>query len=138
MLLIIVSIHLLFLPFLNMGHHSILWKVCFVFQSSSSAFDTGLRNEDLVKAEAVHNCKYLNKWSGFLSILALSSVTNMEICSHYPDCGLLKYKLLFNQTIMPRVLKKPCLKLHILFCYEGNLPVGNFHHNHYRCLYLKM
>ena len=28
---------------------------------SSSAFDTGLRNEDLVKAEAVHNCKYLNK-----------------------------------------------------------------------------
>ena len=98
---------------------------------SSSAFDTGLRNEDLVKAEAVHNCKYLNKWSGFLSILALSSVTNMEICSHYPDCGLLKYKLLFNQTIMPRVLKKPCLKLHILFCYEGNLPVGNFRHNHY-------
>ena len=98
---------------------------------SSSAFDTGLRNEDLVKAEAVHNCKYLNKWFGFLSILALSSVTNMEICSHYPYCGLLKYKLLFNQTIMPRVLKKPCLKLHILFCYEGNLPVGNFRHNHY-------
>ena len=98
---------------------------------SNSAFDTGLRNEELVKAEAYHNCKNLVKWSGFLSILALSSVTGMKFFSHYPDCGLLKYKLLFNQAISPRKPEKQIFNVHILFCYEGNLPVGDFRHNHY-------
>ena len=98
---------------------------------SDSEFNTGLINEELVKAEAYHNFKNLAKWSGFLSILALSSVTGMKFFSHYPDCGLLKYKLLFNQAISARMPEKQSFHVHILFCYEGNLPVGDFRHNHY-------
>ena len=110
--------------FLSIARLLLGWNPCY---NNNSAFNTGLRNEELVKAEAYHNCKNLVKWSGFLSILALSLVTGMKFFLHYPDCGLLKYKLLFNQAIFPRTPEKQIFNVHILFCYEGNLPVGDFH-----------
>lgn len=99
---------------------------------SDSAFNTDLRGEDLVRAEAVHICESFRGWSAFLSILALSSVVGKSILCYYPDFGLPKYKILFNQRIDPRLSSgNNSFCLHILFCYCGILPIGKFSHNHY-------
>ena len=85
---------------------------------SLECLDSGLANSDLVKQEAILNCSD-KKWSSFLCILGLSSILSGAICTYYPDCGELKYKLLFNRKVQPRwqVGQKPLEDFHILFCY---------------------
>ena len=72
------------------------------FSLSSSS----LVGEQLVKTEAEGVLTSTNKWSGFISILSLSSVLGLGILNHYPDSGLEKYKAVFNQEIFPRGLMK--------------------------------
>ena len=43
-----------------------------------------------------------NVWCSFFCVLALASVIKRPIRLYYPDLGLLKYKKLFNQMILPR------------------------------------
>ena len=99
---------------------------------SVESLDMGFTGNSLVRAEAISKCKD-KKWSSFLCVLALSSVVNRNIISLYPDCGELKYKLLFNQQISPRVpLSAPADDLHILFSFIGTMPVGSiFKSNHF-------
>ena len=67
---------------------------------SDNSFNTGKIATDLIKQEEILNCK--NKtWSGFLCVLALSSVIGRNINTFYPDCGHKKYGFLFNQKIEP-------------------------------------
>ena len=53
------------------------------------------------------------------------------IVTYYPDFGVEKWKLLFNQTVEPRPPLPSVSKLHILFCYDGDVLCRDFHHNHY-------
>ena len=78
------------------------------------SLDMGFTGDSLVRAEAISNCKD-KKWSSFLCMLALSSVVNRNIISLYPDCGELKYKLLFNQQISLGCLCQLLLMTYIFY-----------------------
>ena len=101
---------------------------------SFEAIDTNLFLGELIRAEAIANCKD-KKWCEFMCFLALSTVTCRNIFSHYPDFDsyLLRWSLLFNQKIEPRPPVKPFSDdLRIVLCYEGVLPSSViFKHNHY-------
>ena len=60
--------------------------------------DTGLTKDELVKQEAILNFAD-GKWASCLCILACSSVLCRNIYSYYPDCGELRYKLLYNRLV---------------------------------------
>ena len=64
---------------------------------SDTALLTNCKSDELVRQEAIHSC-CKNRWSSFLSILALSTVVGRSITTFYPDIGFHKYKLLFNQV----------------------------------------
>ena len=100
--------------------------------ASFKSLDSGLNGDQLVKEEATSNCEN-KKWSSFISILALATVTNRKIHSYYPDCGEQKFKLLFNCFVEPRPpLKSEGDDLHILFCFEGVVRSGEtFRPNHF-------
>ena len=70
--------------------------------------------------------------SGFLCILALSSVISRNIISYCPLLGETRYKALFNQKIEPRIPLKAIPSVddvYVLFCFNGN-----FEPNHSNCL----
>ena len=81
--------------------------------------------QDLIKNEAVLNCEN-RRWSSYLCMLALSSVTSSFIFSHYPDCGEEKFKLLFNAKIEPHIHFRTSSDIHILFCFQGRMKPGFF------------
>ena len=84
---------------------------------SHKTLDTGLSSDEAVKEEAINNC-HDKAWSSFLCILGLSSVIQRSIHSLYPDFGLHRNKVLFNQLISPRVAVSST-PLFILFCRDG-------------------
>ncbi|XP_046857179.1 uncharacterized protein LOC124450591 [Xenia sp. Carnegie-2017] len=103
--------------------------------------DSGLSGLDLVKMEALCNCRD-KIWGSFLCILALSSVTNRIISLMYPDCGEVSFKLLFNQIISPRLpLPTPPTQynyLYLLFCSTTLLTSSKvFKTNHFAPLIFK-
>ena len=55
---------------------------------SHASLDSDLKGVDLVKAEAIAICKNVKMWTGFLCIMALSSITGRNILTFYPDFGL--------------------------------------------------
>ena len=59
-------------------------------------------------------------------MLGLSSAISVNISSYYPDCGLEKYKLLFNCKIEPDEVFKRTDEIHILFCFNGTVKTGDF------------
>nr|XP_047122999.1 uncharacterized protein LOC124806284 [Hydra vulgaris] len=63
--------------------------------------DSGFENNNIIKAEAIANCESTEKWAGFLCLLGLSLVLSCNIVSCYPDFGVEKYKIFFNQAISP-------------------------------------
>ena len=70
---------------------------------SHSALDSSKTKMDLVKEEACNICSPF-KWSGFLCVLALSSVCLCFVHCYYKSYeAVLKYKIMFNQLIKPRV-----------------------------------
>ena len=92
---------------------------------------SGLSGDQLVRQEAILNC-HDKKWSSFLCILALASVTNRNIFCYYPDCGEDRFKLLFNCMIEPCPPIKAVSDLHILFYFEGIAKPGEvFKPNHF-------
>ena len=99
---------------------------------SFDSLDSGSSGEELVKVEAISNCKD-KQFASFLCILGLSSVTNRNITLFYPDCGVLRFKLLFNQQINPHLsLATVSDDLHILFSFEGAVTAGEiFKPNHF-------
>ena len=70
--------------------------------------DSGLQGDDSI-SNSQDKC-----WSGFLCILALSSVISRNIISFYPLFGETRYKL-FNQKIEPRIPLKAIPLYLILF-----------------------
>ena len=106
-----------------------LLKLCV----SEETFNSGFSHQELVKAEATNSCRD-KKWSSFLCILALSSVTNRRIQTFYPEFGDYKYKFFFNQTILPRCF----VSINILFCREGVQDANSpFQPNHFVPLVLR-
>ena len=78
-----------------------------------AALDTGLTKDELVKQEAILNFTD-GKWASFLCILALSSVLCRNIYSCHPDCGELRYKLLYNRLVQSRQhVKKGVIEDHL-------------------------
>ena len=71
-----------------------LLKLCV----SNGTFHSGSPNQKQVKAEAINSGRD-KKWSSFLCILALSSVTNRRIQTFYPEFGDYKYS---SSLIHPR------------------------------------
>ena len=99
---------------------------------SDASFNTGLLANNLVKHEAIHNCRQ-NEWSSFLCILGLSTVIARPICCYYPDfVGLDKYSVLFNQHVCPRFFSNSTDDINILFCQKSPMSKGmHFIPNHF-------
>ena len=99
---------------------------------SHSALDSGKTKMELVKEEALNICSPF-KWSGFLCVLALSSVCLWFVRCYYKSYdAMLKYKVMFNQLIKPRAF--PSFNsdtIHLLFCNNSIVPPTPFRHNHY-------
>nr|XP_047145808.1 zinc finger MYM-type protein 1-like [Hydra vulgaris]XP_047145866.1 zinc finger MYM-type protein 1-like [Hydra vulgaris] len=98
---------------------------------STHSIDSGKLKDDLVKEEAFHMCKDF-VWSGFLCVLALSTVCSTRVQCYYRTIGsLLKYKIMFNLKIEPRILCSSSDIVNLLFCFEGINPPCPYKHNHY-------
>ncbi|XP_066925711.1 nuclear pore complex protein DDB_G0274915-like isoform X2 [Clytia hemisphaerica] len=92
---------------------------------------TNLKGSALIKAEAKHNSSS-NVFSSFLCICALSTVTRRKIITFYPDQGLPRYKILFNNTtIIPRVDDSKLKPFKILFCNLSDHLNSDFQPNHF-------
>ena len=97
-----------------------LLPLCVSFES----VDSDACGDQLVEMEAISNCEN-KKWSSFLCMLGLASVTKRKMVSYYPDCGENRFQLLFNCLIEPRPPLKPCCDdLHVLFCFDGEIKSG--------------
>ena len=99
---------------------------------SHNALDTNKTKGELVQREALNICSAY-RWCGFLCVLALSSVSLSTVQCYYKNSGSpLKYRLMFNQLIQPRLANYlSSEKIHLLFCSNlFELPVP-FSHNHY-------
>ena len=91
---------------------------------SFDSLDSCLSGEELVRVEAISTCND-KRFASFLCILGLSSVTNKNINLFYPDCGRLRFKLLFNQQVHPRLpLATVSDDLHILFSFQDTVTAG--------------
>ena len=99
---------------------------------SHSALDSGKTKMELVKEEALNICSPF-KWSGFLCVLALSSVCLCFVHCYYKSYdAMLKYKIMFNQLIKPREFPSfNSETIHLLFCNNSIVPPTPFRHNHY-------
>ena len=64
--------------------------------------DSGLQGDDLIIMDSISNSQD-KCWSGFLCILALSSVISRNIISFCPWFVETRYKALFNQRIEPHI-----------------------------------
>ena len=79
----------------------------------------------------MNSCRDM-KWSSFLCILALSSITNRRIQTFNPEFGDYKYKLFFNQAIHPRYFVSSAESINILFYREGvQYASSPIQHNHF-------
>ena len=68
---------------------------------SHGALDSVKTKMDLVKEGALNICSAF-KWSGFLGVLALSSVSLCFVHCYYKSYdAMLKYKITFNKLIKP-------------------------------------
>ena len=95
-----------------------LFSICV----SNFSLETNAHDSCLVKEEAKYNSR-AKAWSSFISILALSSVIKRSIITSYPDFGLVKYRLPFNQQIFPRDDDCGFSPFRILFCNMSKTPV---------------
>ena len=98
---------------------------------SYGPLDSGKTKMELVKEEALNVCPFT--WSGFLCVLALSSICFCFVHCHYKSYdAMLKYKTMFNQLIKPR--ECPSFNsetIHLLFCNNSIVSPTPFRHNHY-------
>ena len=99
---------------------------------SHSALDSDKTKTELVKEEALNICSPF-KWSGFLCVLALSSVCLCSVHCYYKSYhAMLKYKIMFNHLIKPREFPSfNSETIHLLFCNSSIVPPTPFRHNHY-------
>ena len=79
--------------------------------------DSELQDDNLIINDAISNSQN-KRWSGFLCILALSSVISSNIISFYPSFGETRYKALFNLKIEPRIpLKAMNIYIYLVYIY---------------------
>ena len=99
---------------------------------SHGALDSGKTKMELVKEEALNICS-LFKWSGFLCVLASSSVCLCFVhCYHKSFDAMLKYKIMFNQLSKPREFPSfNSETIHLLFCNNSIALPTPFRRNHY-------
>lgn len=93
-LIFILSTHIFHLPMLNTGERFLkvlkTFYPCVCVKQSTRFWLSG---DQLDKKEGVLNCCD-KKWSSFLCVLGLASLSNKNIYSYYPDCGEQRFKLL--------------------------------------------
>ena len=102
---------------------------------SHNALDTNKTKGQLVQRGALNICSAY-RWCGFLCVLALSSVSLSTVLCYYKNSGSpLKYRLMFDQLIQPRLANYfSSEKIHLLFCSNLFEPPVPFSHNHYALL----
>ena len=95
------------------------------------AYGSGKTKMELVKEETLNICSPF-KWSGFLNVLALSSVCLCFVHCYYKSYdAMLKYKNMFNQLIKPREFSFfNSETIHFLFCNNSIVATIPFRHNH--------
>ena len=87
---------------------------------SHNALDTNKTKGELVQREELNICSAY-RWCGFLCVLAFSSISLSTVQCYSKNSGSsLKYKLMFNQLIQPRLAK-----------YLSSEKVVPFSHNRY-------
>ncbi|XP_065668840.1 uncharacterized protein LOC136088617 [Hydra vulgaris] len=139
---ILTAIDLYFNPSFYSNHPSFV-GLCLKYPNKFSSIDNLLavsvssysvdsrKLKDLVKEEALHICQEF-VWSGFLCILAFSTVCFKQVQCYYRTIGsLLKYKLMFNLKIKPHILSAASDILNLSFCFKGSNPPLPYKHNHY-------
>ena len=93
-----------------------LFSICV----SNSALKSNVTKSLLVIEESKKNVKnYV--WAPFLCILSLSSVIKRSIITCYPDFGIAKYRVVFNQKVLPRCKDNCFVPFRILFCGLSNV-----------------
>ena len=82
---------------------------------SHNALDTNKTKGGLAQREALNICSAY-RWCEFLCVIALSSVSLSTVQCYYKNSGSpLKYRLMFNQLIQPRLAN--CLSSEKSTCY---------------------
>ena len=72
------------------------------------------------------------RYTGFICILALATVSGREIKTYYPDFGPETYVSLFSRIVSPRQNVETFPTIHILFFNESSdISRTGFKHNHY-------
>ena len=96
----------------------------------NGALDCGNTKMELVIEKALNICSTF-KWSGFLCVLALSSVCLCFVHCYYKRYdAVLKYKIMFDQLIKPReFLSFNSETIHV-FCNNSIGSPTPFRHNH--------
>ena len=105
---------------------------------ADNEYPYGASLSKVVQLEAIKTCQS-GTWVGLMSILALSSIINKNINVFYPDCGNLKYKLLFGSQVHPRISSNICDEVNLFYVMHGSkLKAGdNFQPHHFvPCLFL--
>ena len=106
------------------SHSGVLNNVDTLLALSASyrALDSGKTKMERMKEEALNICSPF-KWSGFLCVLALSSVCLCFVHCYYKSYdAMLKYKILFNQLIKPRYFRSFSSEtIYLLFC-QNSIP----------------
>ena len=115
-----------------------------LFSSTSTLLPMCISNEafneadyiDCIRKEALCMC-YDKVWASFLCVLAMSSILKRKLTVHYPDFGPLKYRILFNQEIMPRCfyddhnMLTNSNAIKILYCSLTTSTTSSFFANHF-------
>ena len=78
--------------------------------------DSGLQGDDLIIMDSISNSQD-KCWSGFLYILALSSVISRNIISFCPWFVETRYKALFNKKIEPHIPLKAIPSVDDVYIY---------------------
>ena len=117
-----------------------IFSCCLTYDSidDSAAEEKGVRGnkndmKTILRNEAIKNCEE-KRYSSFICMIALSSVIKRRIISHYPDCGMYKYRLIFNTVINPRsFLPVTPGNVQILWCNTNTetLKLENWSPNHF-------
>ena len=118
-----------------MNNHTGVFNIADTSLASSvpqGALDSGKTKMKLVKEEGLNICSSI-KWSGFLCVLALSSVCLCFVQCYYISYDTkLKYKIMFNQLMKSKEVPSFNLEtIHLLFCDKSIALSTPFRHSQY-------
>lgn len=93
-------------------------------------------HSEFIKQEAIAIMCNDKAWSSFACVFALSSILKRTISMNYPDFNPIKYRVLFNQTVMSRSFhengeKDMEVEIKLLYCNLRPSSTCDFFANHF-------